>query len=63
MAPECVKTHSLYVNMVAENGAPVKPKPDKGKGKSKGKAKGKGKGKDAAPAVLGEAAPEPQQQP
>ncbi len=63
VAPECVKTHPLYVNMIAENGTPAKPKPDKGKGKSKGKAKGKGKGKDVSPAVLGEAALEPQQQP
>jgi hypothetical protein len=57
VAPECVKGHHLYVSMEAENGTPAKPKP------GKGKAKGKGKGKDVAPAVLGEAAPEPQQQP
>ncbi len=43
-------------------GAPLYPPGNNGS-KGKGKAKGKGKGKDVAPAVLGEVAPEPQQQP
>jgi hypothetical protein len=54
-APEIIQKHSLYINMLAENGAPEHPK---GKGKGKGRGKGKDKGKEAAPAEV-ETAPEP----
>ena len=66
-APEMLTHHTLYVNMLAEHGAPdTKAHGDKGKGKGGGKGKGKGKGKNkggkpAAPALeAGEAAVFPQ---
>ena len=58
-APDLIKKHSLYVKMLAEHGPPEKFNP-KGKGDGKGKDKGKRKGKEAAPAVVGDAAAEPQ---
>jgi hypothetical protein len=63
-APEIITQHSLYARMLTEHGPPDKFKPDgKGKGKGKDGGKGKRKGKEAAPAIIGDAAADPQPAP